>query len=171
MTNFNTLISKVQRRNKQFRNRLEKMMVKAANSRDIPILYDDIMVVSRQKDLTAAAAILPCHTTKRDYFQEFAFLYLDLEEMAGLKPGFYILRVFEDAEDGYLEQAHLTDLRRSFVRTCRFMLKDPYEPILGQKPAPTSRNTLIDSWIRRGEAYAIEGVLGNGTPFVVTMEF
>lgn len=171
MTHFNKLISRVQGRTLSFRNRLEKIMVQAANSRNIPILYDDIMVVSRQKDLTAATAILPCHSTLRDGMREFAFLYLDLEEMDGLPAGFYVLRVFEDAQKGILEQAHLTDLRGVFVRACKFMLQDPYAPILGQKPIPTSRNTLLDSWIRRGEAYAIEGVLGNGAPFVITMEF
>lgn len=171
MIQFNTLISKVQRKNKQFRGNLEKVMVNAANSRDIPILYDDIMVVSRQKDLTAATAILPCKNTQSACFQEFAFLYLDLEEMDGLPAGFYILRVFKDQKGGFKEKAHLTDLKGAYMRGCRFILSDPYEPFLGLKPIPTSRNTLIDSWIRRGEAYAIEGVLGNGTPFIVTMEF
>lgn len=167
----NQLITKMQRRNRKNRGSVEKMMVEIANSRDLLILHRDIMIVSRQMDLCAAAAILPHENPHPGQEEDFIFLYLDLEEMDDLEPGFYSIRIFRDENGEVMEEAHLLNLRGSFVRNCRFMQTDPHLPILGKRFHAESRHVLIDSWIRRGEAYAIEGMLGSGKPFVVTLEF
>ncbi len=167
----NQPITKMQRRNRKNRGSVERMMVESANSRDLLILHRDILIVSRQMDLCAAAAILPHENPHPGQEEDFIFLYLDLEEMADLEPGFYSIRIFRDENGKIKDQAHLLNLRGQFVHSCRFMQTDPHLPILGKRFQIESRHILIDSWIRRGEAYAIEGMLGNGKPFVVTLEF
>lgn len=171
MTNFNSLAAKMQRKNKQNRHWVEKLLVRAANVRSLPVLHDEILIVSRHKDLTAAAAVLPCTPPHPGQSEDLLFLYLDLEEMDGLHPGFYRVRVNRGKDNKFGEDASLLDADGRYVRGCRFLQQDPHEAILGRKPLPPSRHTLLDSWIRRGEAYAIEGVLGDGTPFIVTLEF
>ncbi len=161
----------MQRRNRRNRNAIEKIMVDAANERDFLILHQDIMIVSRQMDYCAAVSILPHESPRPGLQEDFIFLYLDLQEMDNLSPGFYSIRIFRDEYGQILKQAHLLNHKGHFVRTCKFMQTDPHFSILGNRFYQESRNVLIDSWIRRGEAYAIEGALGNGRPFVVTLEF
>ena len=167
----NQLITRMQRRNRRNRNAIERLMIDAANSRDFLILHQDIMVVSRQLDYCAAAAILPHQNPAPGLQEDFVLLYLDLQEMDNLPPGFYSIRIFRDEFGQILPQAHLLNIKGHFVRICKFMQTDPHLPILGKRFFQESRNTLIDSWIRRGEAYAIEGALANGQPFIITLEF
>lgn len=171
MTQINALIAKMQGRELRFRKRVAELMLRAAQVRDLPILEQDLMVISRQYDLAIAAAILPCRSRPVAEGEDFAFLFLDLEEMDELFPGFFTVRIFRDENGQIMPEAHLLDEKGIFVRNCQFIMDDLYADLLGAKIPCSSRNTLIDSWIRRGEAYGIEGVLGDGTPFIITMEF
>lgn len=168
---FDTLTARMQRKNRQNRHWVEKLLVKAANVRNLPVRHDEILIVSRQKDLTAAATVLPSQLRSHRREEDLLFLYLDLEEMDELNPGFYRVRIHQGPEGEWKQCASLLDADGRFVRACGFLRADPHEAILGIRPDPHTRHTLVDSWIRRGEAYAIEGVLEDGSPFIVTLEF
>jgi len=150
---------------------VENMLVQAANTRNLLLLHQDLMIVSRQRDFCAAAAILPHHPPKAGQVEDFIFLYLDLEEMDGLAPGFYLVRIQRSEKCQVSPTARLLDLRGNFVRSCKFLATDPHQKLMGKRFKSPSRHVLLDSWIRRGEAYALEGVMGGGSPFLLTLEF
>lgn len=171
MQQSNSLISKMKRRDRKFRSSVENMLVQAANTRNLLLLHQDIMIVSRQMDLCAAAAILPHHSPQANQAEDFLFLFLDLEEMDGLPTGFYLVRIERDEKGQVAPKARLLDIRGNFVRSCRFLATDPHQKLMGKRFQSPSKHVLLDSWIRRGEAYALEGVMGGGSPFLLTLEF
>jgi len=165
------LVASMRRQEKRLRKRLTDRMLRAAHLKHLPILYHDLMIVSRGRDLMVAAAVLPCRLWPANEAEDFVLLYLDLEHMDGLPTGFYTVQVIRDEKGRIQENARLVDLRGTYVRNCNFLYEDRYAALLGDKMACESRNTLLDSWLRRGEAYGLEGVLGDGSPFVITIEF
>jgi len=171
MTSTQSLVSSLQRQERRYRNRLTDRMLQAAQVRHLPILYQDLMIVSRQEELLVAAAVLPCRLWPSGEAEDFVFLYLDVAGMDDLTPGFYTVQVFRDDAGAILENARLVNAQGVFVRNCNFFLEDRYEDRLGTRNPSLSRNTLVDSWIKRGEAYGLEGVLGDGRPFVIVLEF
>lgn len=166
-----SLVNKMQRKTKQTQRRVEKLMVKAANSKSIPILYNEIQTVIQNKDVTAASAILPCATTLPGEPLELAFVYLDMEDMNGLAPGFYLVRVHLGMDGIFREKGELVDLDGHYCHPVRFVTEDCHVPIIGEKPVPVTKNPVLDAWNKRGETLSLEGSFSDGAPFVIILEF
>ena len=170
MANINSLLDQLDRRDKMLRKKIEKALVKAANTIFLPIYYEGALFLSTGTDRISAAGVAARGSHQSPDETTLAFLYLDISNQNGLIPGFYSVRIHSDLEGGFMPNADLIDLDGNYVQNVDLFSKSPYKEFVGESEPRMVLGPVFESIARKGDYVLLNGKMANGTEFVLSLE-